>query len=207
MNNVALLYQAVGRHAEAVDYFEKAVELQKANLGVAHPATLNSMHNLAAAYKEAGRLSDAIQLHELTLKQRITKEGVSHQQTLLSMNSLAIAYQAAGRLDESETLLRDSLAQRQKHHAEVWTTFLTMSLLGDVLLDRQKPVEAEPMLLQAFQGLKQREATIPAMQRHQLVFALRCIVRLYEATGQPEEWAKWRQELEVTRKNQAKSKK
>ena len=62
---------------------------------------------------------------------------------------------------EAEPLLRESLAIREKTQPDVWTTFNTKSLLGGALLGQKKYAEAEPLLLAGYEGMKQREKTIP----------------------------------------------
>jgi hypothetical protein len=73
----------------------------------------------------------------------------------------------------------------------------SQSLLGEALLEQQKYAEAEPLLIAGYEGMKQREATIPPQAKSQLPMALERLVRLYEAWGKPDEAAKWRQEVEA----------
>jgi hypothetical protein len=58
-------------------------------------------------------------------------------------------------------MLRDLLAIRQKQIPDSWLTFNTQSLLGGALLGQKKYVEAEPLLVKGYAGLKTREKTIP----------------------------------------------
>lgn len=75
--------------------------------------------------------------------------------------------------------------------------FHTRSLLGGTLLAQAKPAEAEPLLLQGYEGLKQRAATIPGANQARLTEALERLVQLAEATGRPAEAVKWRKELDT----------
>ena len=54
---------------------------------------------------------------------------------------------------------------REKKEPNAWTTFATKSLLGAALLDQKNDAGAEPLLLAGYQGMKQREAKIPAPAR------------------------------------------
>ena len=56
-------------------------------------------------------------------------------------------------------------------------------MLGAALLGQKKYSEAEPLLLAGYQGMKEREAKIPAPYKIRLVEALERLVQLYEATG------------------------
>jgi hypothetical protein len=66
-----------------------------------------------------------------------------------------------------------------------------------VLLGQKKYADAEPLLLAGYQGMKQREKTIPPQGSTRIPEALERLVQLYEATGKQDEAAKWRKELEA----------
>jgi hypothetical protein len=108
----------------------------------------------------------------------------------------------AGRPAEAEPVLRDCLALREKKQPDDWSTFHTRSLLGGALLAQQKPTEAEPLLLQGYEGLKQRAAKIPAANQARVTEALERLLQLAESTGRPAEAAKWRKELDARKERQ-----
>ena len=85
MNNLAVSYEALGRHAEALKLGEETLALRKAKLGPDHPDTLLSMYNLANFYEALGRHADALKLYEETLALRKAKLGPDHPDTLVSM--------------------------------------------------------------------------------------------------------------------------
>jgi len=99
------------------------------------------------------------------------------------------------RFAEAEPILRQCLAIREAATPEEWLRFNAMSLLGGALLGQRKYAEAEPILLQGYEGMKQREATIPAHGKVRLPEAVERIVQLYEATNQPELAQEWRAKL------------
>jgi hypothetical protein len=69
-------------------------------------------------------------------------------------------------------------------------------MLGEALLGQQKYSAAEPLLLQGYEGMKQREAQIPEpVKITRLTEATERIVQLYEATRQPEKARAWRAKL------------
>jgi tetratricopeptide (TPR) repeat protein len=98
---------------------------------------------------------------------------------------------------EAEPVLRECLAIRTELAPDAWNRFNTQSWLGEALLGQKKYAEAEPLLTAGYEGLKQREATIPLESMSRLPMALERLVLLYEAWGKPDEAAKWRHELEV----------
>ena len=98
---------------------------------------------------------------------------------------------------EAEPHLRECLAIREQTQPDVWSTFNTKSLLGGALLGQKKFADAEPLLLAGYEGMKQRDKTIPEQGKIRLPEAVERLVQLYEATGKKEEAAKWRKELEA----------
>src|SRR5438270_11668737 len=70
-----------------------------------------------------------------------------------------------------------------------------MSQLGWALKGRKGYVEAEQLLIQGYEGLKDRETNIAAPARKNLIAAAGRIVSFYEAWGKPEKAAEWRAKL------------
>ena len=95
---------------------------------------------------------------------------------------------------EAEPLLRECLAIREKAQPDVWSTFNTQSLLGGALLGEKKYAEAEPLLLAGYEGMKQREKTIPPQASTRLPEALDRLIELSTATNKPDEIKKWQTE-------------
>ena len=62
---------------------------------------------------------------------------------------------------EAESVLRESLAIRQKKQPNRWNTFNAQSMLGGALLGQKKYADAEPLLLAGYDGMKQRRQSIP----------------------------------------------
>ena len=174
---------------------EATLKLRESKLGLDHPDTLASRNNLARAYRAAGRLTDALPLLEDTLKRRRAKLGLDHVATLQGLNDLTAAYLDEQRWTEAEALARDCLALREKKQPDDWWKFHTMSQLGAALVGKKKYAEAEPLLLQGYQGLKAREAKIPRRRKDSVAEAAPRIVKLYEAWGKLDEAAKWRKTL------------
>jgi serine/threonine protein kinase/lipopolysaccharide biosynthesis regulator YciM len=102
---------------------------------------------------------------------------------------------------EAEPVLRECLPLRKEKQPDEWSTFNSVSMLGEALLGQKKYAEAEPLLKEGYDGMKQRRDKIPAAARKpRLTEALQRLVRLYEATDNKDEAAKWRKELEAADK-------
>jgi len=77
---------------------------------------------------------------------------------------------------------------------DAWSTFNTKSLLGGALLGQKKYAEAEPLLLKSYDGMKQREKTIPREGKDRLTEALGRLIEYYTVTKKPDEAKKWQAE-------------
>ena len=102
-----------------------------------------------------------------------------------------------GKPVDAEPFIRECLAIREKKLPEDWTRFNAMSLLGGSLLGQKKYDEAEPLLIQGYEGMKAREAKIPAQSKIYLAQAAERIVALYDAWGKPEKAAEWREKIKA----------
>jgi hypothetical protein len=76
-----------------------------------------------------------------------------------------------------------------------WLRYYAMTQLGVALVEQKKYAEAEPMLVDGYRGLKEREAKMSVPARKVLAAAAARIVALYEAWGRPDRAADWRKQL------------
>ena len=82
--------------------------------------------------------------------------------------------------------------------------FWLQSLLGGSLLGQKRFAEAELPLLAGYEGVKQREAKIPAGFRPLLLReSLQRVAEFYQATDQPEKVLEWGGKLEDFDKTEA----
>ncbi len=59
LNNLAELYRAQGRYAEAEPLYQRALAICEKVLGLEHPAVATSLQNYAALLRETGRTEEA----------------------------------------------------------------------------------------------------------------------------------------------------
>lgn len=97
---------------------------------------------------------------------------------------------------QAALVLLDAITLGQNYAPYYWKTFHSRSLLGGALLGQKKYTEAEPLLLKGYEGMKQREKTIPLQGKIRIPEALERLIQLYEQTNKPAEAAKWKAELE-----------
>lgn len=183
-------YLSLGDAPRAVKEYERAFALRQAMEGVNHADTAVSRNQLAVAYRLAGRVSNGGRLYDRDPDSPAYTSALGVRGAML-LNEKKPA--------EAELTLRECLNLRENNQPDDWSTFETKSLLGEALLDQGKSAEAEPMLLSGYEGLKLRERSIPAQERHRVTAALQRLVRLYKTLGQHDKETKWRMELEAAK--------
>ena len=76
-----------------------------------------------------------------------------------------------GKFTESEPLAREALELDRKKQPDNWQSFRVESLLGASLAGEKKYAEAEPLLLEGYQGMLARKDRIAAQDRYHLDLA------------------------------------
>ncbi len=199
MINLATNYFSAGRRGDAVPLFEEAVRRGKAKLGPEHPYTVLAADNLAAVYEQAGDFTRAEPLcRDLVAARRKQSDGSPATAAALARLGLNLLNQK--KYAEAEAPLREALTVRAQKQPDDWLRYNSQSLLGAALLGQKKYAEAEPLLRQGYEGMKQREAKVPAAGKPRLGEALGRLVALYDAWGKKDEAARWRKEQDDRRR-------
>jgi hypothetical protein len=123
------------------------------------------------------------------------KEERDQAVSLLDRSLAALV--ADGKTGRIESLLHDHLTEQQRLDPTGWRTFHARSLLGVALLDQKKFADAEPLLLDGYEGLKAHHAAIPSAQSEVVSAALDRLILLYERSDNPKEAARWQKEKET----------
>jgi tetratricopeptide (TPR) repeat protein len=194
MSNLSATYRAVRRLDEALEVGEKALRLSIAKLGPDHPDTLQTMDNLGTVYIDRGDEEEAERVLRAMLAARRKELGGDGPVVAQQLAALGFCLIRQKKDAEAEPFLRDCLAIRVRTAPGDWTRFNIESLLGDSLLGQKRYAEAEPLILSGYEGMKGRQASIPPQIRElRLTQAGVRIVRLYEASGKPQQAEEWRQ--------------
>jgi serine/threonine protein kinase/Tfp pilus assembly protein PilF len=199
-SNLAVNYLDAGRPTEAVPLFEDALGRVR-KLPVPNPGEVARVSGLLAwAYDQAGELAKAEPLHRESLEQARRHLGADHSETARALVLLGLNLLRQNKSADAEVALRECLAIHEKKEPDAWLTFNAKSVLGGALLAQKKYADAEPLLLQGYEGMKQREASIPPLRKARLAEALERLVQFYQATGQKDQAEKWRQKLAEQKK-------
>jgi non-specific serine/threonine protein kinase/serine/threonine-protein kinase len=200
MTRLAMAYADVGWFAQSITLYESYIDGIK-SAKAPNPEPVNwQMMAFAKVCQRAGELDRAERLLRDVLEQvrkRGTKRGTPRplqpgRANALGWLALNMLYQE--RYTEAEPLVREALAYFEKEFPNQPRRFFWMSLLGAVLLGQQNHAEAETLILQGYEGLKQRLAT-RSFAKHELDEAGQRVVRYYEETNQPGKARQWRERL------------
>ena len=186
---------ALSRYEDAEGPARQAVEMYRAHPAWSVDEAKHAASILAVTLTALGRADESL---------AVRRQSLADQRELLPPESAELANQLAalgGELlkrdtpesaREAEPLLREALAIRKAKEPEDWRTFNTKSALGGALLGQEKNAEAEPLLLDGYRGMKEREASIPPAGAPRLLEAVERLVKLYEARGDAAQAAEWK---------------
>jgi hypothetical protein len=185
---------APSKPAEAEPLFRRALEGYRKTQGPDGALTLDLTLDLANLLDQAGRGPEAEPLFRAGLDNARKRFGADHPRTAGIMAIRGLSLVRRGQWTEAEPILRECLAIREKVQPDEWTTFNSRSLLGGSLLGQKKYAEAEPLLRKGYEGMKQREKTIPQEGRVRVSEALDRLIDFYTVTNKPDEVTKWHAE-------------
>jgi tetratricopeptide (TPR) repeat protein len=194
-DNLAYAYFSAGRPSEAISLLKQTLPVWEATLGADHADTLECRISLASAYEALGRWSDAEGLYRDTLARR--RRVVKPDDPLLADDLCALGHHLMrlSRWSEAEPPLREAQLIRQKATPHAWQCYEATSLLGGVLLGQGRYAEAERLVVEGYQRMKDHEAGIYAPDRFRLREAAERVVRLYQAWNKPDQAAAWKANL------------
>ena len=111
---------------------------------------------------------------------------------MASAADLALAYVSQGKFAESRTPGARSAGDGEEGSARCLAAIPCRSLLGASLAGEKKYAEAEPLLLEGYQGMAARKDRIGVPDWYQVDRARVWLVQLYQAWGKPAQAAEWR---------------
>jgi serine/threonine protein kinase/tetratricopeptide (TPR) repeat protein len=192
--NLAAVVQAQGRLAE-VEGLRREVLTIARKLGK-DAFICAALEGLASILADEGNLDQAQEAIAECLALRRKLLGSEDVRVAESLASLASLLNRAGQAAEAEPLARECLAIREKQIPDDWRAFNARSLLGESLMAQQKYVEAEPLLVSGFDGIRQRSASATSgAVKPRLKEASQRVIRLYEETNRPEQAAEWKAKM------------
>jgi serine/threonine protein kinase/tetratricopeptide (TPR) repeat protein len=195
MNNWASANAALRRVDKVIAILKEALDRQRKAPKFNAFVAAKLRNNLIDVYTEQGQLHEAEPLLREALALQIKANGVQNSDTVLAQLALAMNLLQQHRYAAAEKILRPCLQTRERFERNNWKLFNAKVQLGRCLWGQKKYAEAEPLLLQGYEGMKAAEPGLPPNGQKWLIEATRCLVELYDAWGKPEQARTWRQRL------------
>ena len=192
MNNLAEDYADQGRYAQAEALDTQTLEMERRVLGPEHPDTLGTVSGMAFICQRQGKYALAETYAAQTLAGRRRVLGSEDSDTMASAADLALAYVSQAKFAHSEPLAREAVEFDRKKQPDDWQTFRAETLLGASLAGQKEYAEAEPLLLEGYQGMAARKDRMGVPDWYHLYRARDWLVQLYQAWGKPGKAAEWK---------------
>jgi tetratricopeptide (TPR) repeat protein len=202
LDNLALAYFDSGKPDRALALWRQAAAgLER--LGFVHGDSDIIIVHLCMSLDKNGQADQADDWRRKWLaaaREIYGPESAAYASALEQQGGILLDYD---RHADAAPFLRECLAIRQRTRPDDWKTFLAHSFLGAALLGQREYAQAEPLVVDGYEGLKAHEKQIPRffVTLH-LTNAGARVVRLYEAWGRPHEAAAWRSKLNGQRPSQ-----
>jgi tetratricopeptide (TPR) repeat protein/predicted Ser/Thr protein kinase len=192
MGNLASTYAEEHKYAQAEPLFTQTLEISRRVLGPEHTNTLGFLSDYATMYQRQGQYAQAETYAAQVVAGR-QRAGSSEDpgDIQAAVANLALVYVSEGKFAESERLSRQTLEFDEKNQPDDWERFRAESLLGASLSGQKKYAEAEPLLLDGYQGMFARKEKMGVPNLYHLEHARQFLAQLYQSWGKREKAAAW----------------
>jgi serine/threonine protein kinase len=200
MNNLVLCYRDAGEYEKARELCARMCEITISKLGQEHPDVIGNLNTLALIHIDLKDFPKALEVAQSALsweRLQTLKEAEDRRMRTSFLLVATTSLNQLSRWSEAEPLAREAVDLRQDLMPDEWGYFNALSHLGESLLGQEKFSEAEPLLKDAYLGLKQRVDRIPRTNKTQLLReAGSRLVKLYKSLKQLEEVSRWQTDLD-----------
>ena len=141
-NNLADLCFSLGDFRKAIEYNEKALEINERIFGPEHPQVALSHNNLGTTYGNLGEHQKGLEHLQKALDIRIKVLGADHPDVATGYNNIGTIYSDLGDYDKALEYYRKSLETRRKTFKEENTEFAQLyNNIGIALAKQGKEAE------------------------------------------------------------------
>jgi serine/threonine protein kinase/tetratricopeptide (TPR) repeat protein len=193
-SNLAFVYRNAGRLEEALPLFKEAVAgIEK--LDFAHEYAGGIVHNLIDTYELLKQFDQAEAWQRKWMAVVRQRSGPASAPYGTELTALGHNFLHQQKWNDAETQIRESLTVLERASPDAWTIFHAKSLLGHALLGQKKYAEAEPFLLEGYEGMQKRVTKMPQPAKIRIPQAVERLAQLYDDWGKPDQAAEWRAKL------------
>jgi tetratricopeptide (TPR) repeat protein len=121
-NNLGYIKDHQGDYEKAIEYHEKALEIEQKTLPENHPSLATSYNNIGSVYDNMGEYSKALSYYEKALEIRQKTLPENHHDLATSYNNIGLVYNNMGEYSKALSYYEKALEIRQKtlpenHHS------------------------------------------------------------------------------------------
>jgi len=200
MNDLALVLES-DDPTRADSLLRGALEINERIYGPDHARTLTMMSNLAGVRRDRGQYAEAAPLYREVLARRaraypLAENPAERLHRMFPQHGLATSLTEIGAAEEAEPLLREVVhvadsAFDAGHAAWAFARYASRGTLGRNLAVQRRFTEAEPLLLESWEWLRQNRPDDRVTGR----IALERVIALYETLGRTDLAAEYRLQL------------
>ncbi len=196
LNNLGTAYHRLGRNEEAVPMFQEAIDAYRRR-GPLNMEVVPPLGNLAGALADLKRYDDAATAAKEAYEVSMRTVGERSQDSLIPMNNYAVNLRKAGRLDESIAILRRVVELSGPDGGVYMPGHFQHDMfrlsLGSALIGNKQEAEGLPLVLGAYQGLKEKVGD----KHYGTIRAAAALVKYYDDHGETAEADKYRDAANV----------
>ncbi|MBI0400294.1 tetratricopeptide repeat protein [Cyclobacterium marinum] len=180
LQNLAVMYQSLGRNTEAKQLYHIALDIEKEILGESHPEYASTLSNLGALYERIGYIREAESVYFQAAKIRKTQIGENDLDYAISLNSLAGLYESIGRYNAAEPLILKAMEIKKSQVGKKHIVYASsLNNLARLYESMGRYEEAEPLYMQAI-GIRKMQL---GDDHPRYADSLNGLARLYQRKG------------------------
>jgi tetratricopeptide (TPR) repeat protein len=124
-----------GKYSEAIEFYEKVLEIRQRTLSADHPDLANSYNNIGLVYDNIGEYSKAVSYYEKALEIKEKTLSPNHSDLASSYNNMGLAYKNMGEYSKALSYYEKDFEISQKNlpanHPELAISYNNMGNLYD----------------------------------------------------------------------------
>ncbi|MHC5024459.1 MAG: protein kinase domain-containing protein [Planctomycetota bacterium] len=186
LDTLAVAHAMLGNLDEAI-----AIEREALTLMPSEAAVVDTM---ADFLEQQGDAEAAIEIHRGAVRAARETASIPDGVLAISLVQYGVRLIGHGRFAEAEPVLREALALRRDIlEPDHWLLGNTMSLLGEALTGLGEYEEAEALLTEGYQRIRDRAWQVPYLVRDdRRRESVQRVIDLYDAWGRPKDADRWR---------------
>ncbi|KAK3755165.1 hypothetical protein QZH41_001698 [Actinostola sp. cb2023] len=150
LNNLGLIYHALGQYNEAKTCYEQALVIYKTAYGENHPSTATTLNNLGGTFYTLGQYDEAKTYYQQALVIYTTACDENDPSIKYTLNNLGAIFHELGQYDEAKTYYEQALVISKTVYGENHpSTATTLNNLGAIFHELGQYDEAKSYFEQA----------------------------------------------------------